>query len=552
MIRYHVRRVGMLALVVAAGAFLSGCGSDGKAAGSIIDRVNNWTIPGVLRIEAGKVPDNLNPLIGQMSIDTDLSMFWSGHLFNWSDDGKMIPELATELPSTSNGGISPDGRTIVYHLRRGVLWQDGKPFGADDVIFTWRAIMNPRNDVPVREGYDLITAIDAPDAYTLVVHLKHPYAPFLTTFFSMSSTAYAVLPRHLLEKYRDLNDVPFNRMPVGTGPFRVVFNDGKRVTLVANPTYWRGAPQLKEVDFTWQTNSAQSLRDLKGHRIDFYYKAYERQEPSLHGIPGTTIYLYPFNSFEDIGFNTASPLVGDKRVRQALAYATDRADLLSTIGNGVNASADTDQAPSSWALSRQVKHYRYDPAAAKALLDAAGWIVGPDGIRVKNGRKLRLTLVGGSGSPPPGPIERLIQADWRAVGVDSVVRNYDNALLEAPAAAGGIEATGQFDAVIEGWVNGVDPDDSSQFMCKMQPPAGWNAYRYCNPTLDALEEQALTSYDQASRKRSYAKIQSILSDDVPLIVLYFQQQQDVVNLDLKNYYPASAVTPFWNTWQLDI
>jgi peptide/nickel transport system substrate-binding protein len=271
----------------------------------------------------------------------------------------------------------------------------------------------------------------------------------------------------------------------------------------------------------------------------------------LHGIPGTTIYLYSFNSFEDIGFNTASPLVADKRVRQALAYATDRADLLNTIGNGVNVSADTDQAPSSWALNKQAKHYGYDPAAARALLDAAGWIVGPGGVRVKNGRRLQLTLVGGSGSPPPGPIERLIQADWRAVGVDSVVRNYDNALLEAPAEAGGIEATGKFDAVIEGWVNGVEPDDSSQFMCRMQPPAAWNTYRYCNPTLDKLEEQALTSYDQSTRKRSYAKIQSIISDDVPLIVLYFQQQQDVVNLDLKNYYPASADTQFWNTWQLD-
>jgi len=550
--RRHLRCTVSLALAIAAAASVSGCAGSGKAAASIIDRVNGWTIPGVLRIEAGKVPDNLNPLIGQMSIDTDLSMFWSGHLFNWSDDGKMIPELATELPTTANGGISADGRTIVYHLRHGVRWQDGETFSADDVIFTWRAIMNPRNAVPVREGYDLITGIDAPDAYTVAVHLKRPYAPFLTTFFAMSSTAYSVLPKHLLQQYRDLNNIPYNRMPVGTGPFRVAYNDGKHVKLLANPTYWRGAPQLKEVDFTFEPDNTRTLSDLKEHRIDFYYRAYERQEPALHGIPGTTIYLYSFNSFEDIGFNTASPLVSDKRVRQALAYATDRNELLSTVGNGVNASADTDQAPSSWALDEHVKHYQFDPNQAKALLDAAGWVVGPDGIREKNGRKLRLTIVGGSGSPPPGPIERLIQADWRAVGVDSIVRNYDDLVLEASAGDGGIEATGRFDAVIEGWVNGVDPDDSSQFMCRMQPPAGWNSYRYCNPELDALEGQALSSYDQATRQRAYAKIQSILAEDVPMVVLYFQQQQDVVNLDLKNYYPASAVTPFWNTWQLDI
>ena len=464
----------------------------------------------------------------------------------------MIPELATEVPTTANGGISRDGRTITYHLRHGVRWQDGETFSADDVIFTWHAIMNPRNAVAVREGYDLITGIGAPDAYTIVVHLKHPYAPFLTTFFAMSSTAYPVLPKHLLDQYASLDDIPFDRLPVGTGPFRVDFNNGKKVRLVANPMYWRGAPQLKEVDFTWQPDSAQMLRDVKEHRVDFYYKAYERQEPALHGIPGTTIYLYSFNSFEDIGFNTASPFLTDRRVRQALAYATDRADLLSTLGNGVNSAADTDQAPSSWALDTAVKHYDYDPKAAMALLDAAGWKLGPDGVRRKGGRALRLTLVGGNGAPPPEPIEKMIQANWRAVGVDTTIRNYSDDQLEAPASKGGIEASGRFDAVIEGWVNGVDPDDSSQFMCRMQPPAGWNTYRYCNPSLDAAEEQALTSYDQQTRQRAYSRIQTILAQDVPMVVLYFQQQQDVVNLDLKNYYPASAVTPFWNTWQLDI
>jgi peptide/nickel transport system substrate-binding protein len=166
-----------------------------QTAGSIVDRVNSWTVPACCGSKRAR--SNLNPLIGQLSFYTDLSMLWSGHLFDWSDEGKMIPDLATELPGSSNGGISADGRTIVYHLRHGVLWQDGQPFGADDVIFTWRAIMNPRNHIPVREGYDLIAGIDAPDVHTLVVHLKRPYAPFLTTFFSMSSTAYAVLPKHL-------------------------------------------------------------------------------------------------------------------------------------------------------------------------------------------------------------------------------------------------------------------------------------------------------------------------------------------------------------------
>ena len=539
----------LLSLIAALGA--SGCGQRADALASIGDRVNHWTVPGVLRIETTSVPDTLNPLLGNESVDTDISMFWAGHLFNWSDDRQMIPELATEVPTVANGGISRDGRTITYHLRKGVLWQDGRPFDAEDVVFTWHAIMNPRNGVPVRQGYDLITSIATPDPYTIVVRLRKPYAPFISTFFAMSSTAYAILPAHLLSKYASLDDVPFNRAPIGTGPFRVVAVDGSHVRMVANQRYWRGLPQLKEVDFSWQSDGDRVLSDLKTHKIDFYYGAFGHQEPQLHGIPGTTIYLYPFNYFIDIGFNTASPVVSDKRVRQALAFATDKAAIVSEDANGVNETAETDQAPFSWASDPDVRRYDFDLDKSRALLEAAGWHVGRGGIRVKDGRPLRIVMLS-SGIAGSKATEHIIQSDWRAAGVDVVVRHVTDNGLDASAAEGGLEALGKFDAVIEGWVNGVDPDDSTQFMCDMRPPAGWNVYRYCNPALDAAERDELSTYDQKSRRADFVRIQDILAEDVPIIVLSFQQQQDVVNLDLKNYYPATAVTPFWNTWQLEI
>lgn len=541
-----------LALLAIVGSLLSaGCGQRADALAQIGDRVNHWTIPGDLRIETTEVPDTLNPLLGNESVDTDISMFWAGHLFNWSDDRQMIPELATEVPTVSNGGISRDGRTITYHLRRGVLWQDGKAFDARDVVFTWHAIMDPRNDVPVRQGYDLISSIITPDPYTLVVHLRRPYAPFVSTFFAMSSTAYAVLPAHILAKYPTINNTPFDRAPIGTGPFRIVAVDSTHVKMVANRQYWRGLPQLSEVDFRWQPDGDKILEDLKLHHIDFYYGAFGHQEPELHGIPGTTIYLYPFNYFLDIGFNTSSPVVSDKRVRQALAYATDKTAIVSEDANGVNETADTDQAPFSWARDENVRHYDLDLEKARALLDAAGWHVGNDGIRVKDGRPLKIALFS-SGAAGSKTTERIIENDWRAVGVDVEIKHVTETALDASAAEGGIEALGKFDAVIEGWVNGVDPDDSTQFMCDMQPPSGWNVYRYCDPALDAAERGELSTYDEATRRADFARIQNILSDDMPIIVLSFAQQQDVVNLDLKNYYPATAVTPFWNPWQLEI
>ncbi len=536
------------ALALAAAVATASCERTADASAVVGDRVNAWTVPGVLRIETDASVDNLNPLLGQESIDTDISMFWAGHLFNWTDDKKLLPELATEVPTVGNGGISRDGRTIVYHLRRGVTWQDGEPFDADDVVFTWRAIMNPRNDVAVRQGYDLVERIETPDHYTLVVHLRKPYAPFVATFFAMSNTSYPVLPKHLLGRYPSIDTVAYNHLPVGTGPFRVVAHDAHGLKLVANRNYWRGVPLLSEVYIRFQHDDTKILADLRSHTIDLYYNAYEQEEPRLHGIQGTTIYLYPFDGFTDVGFNLRSAVVADTRVRQALAYGIDRGELLNRIGNGVNVASDSDQAPFSAWHDGTVRHYAYDPARARAMLAAAGWTVGPSGVREKGGRPLRIRLVGTNDSAT----EHLIAADWRALGVEVAIRNYDVATVDAPANRGGIEATGKFDAILEGWNNGVDPDDSEQFMCDAQPPAGWNAYRYCNTAVDAAERAALASNDPSVRRRAYDAVQHALAEDLPVIVLYFNQQEDVANLDLKNYYPASAVTPFWNTWQLEI
>jgi len=144
-----------------------------------------WTIPHVLRITRSSEPDSLNPIVGFEQTDVDISMFWAGYLFNRSDENRFVPELATVVPTTANGGISPDGRTIVYHLRPQVKWQDGAPFGADDIIFSYRSVMNPRNAAPSRSGYERISRIDKVDDHTIAVHLTHPWAHFVDTFFTL-------------------------------------------------------------------------------------------------------------------------------------------------------------------------------------------------------------------------------------------------------------------------------------------------------------------------------------------------------------------------------
>jgi peptide/nickel transport system substrate-binding protein len=556
----RVKRLGTLAVALAIA--LTACtrvattqsGPDTGTGGSAAPGQRHpWTHPGVLRIASLNDPDTLNPLLGTFQVDTDLSMFWGGYLFNYSDRNELFPELATVVPTVENGGIAKDGLTITYHLRSGVLWHDGQPFDSGDVAFTWRAIMNPNNNVQTRTGYDLIGSIDTPDKYTAIVHLKQPFAPFVNTFLTMSATTYPVLPKHILANYPDINRVPFNSAPIGTGPFIVKeWHRGQILRMVANPHYWRGAPKLKEVTYQVIPDENTLTTSIKSHDIDLWYNASSATYPAASNVPDTHAVLTPFTQYALIGFNLSRPPLNDLAVRKAIAYGTDRARFIRTATYGVNVPGEGDQPQFSPFYNAALQPIPYDPFKAKATLDAAGWHAGPDGIRTKNGTRLHLVFTTSAGSALGNRMAVLLQSALREVGIETEVKAYATAQMFANYAAGGILQGGKYDVEFSSWVNGTDPDDSTSVMCNQIPPHGQNIYRFCNHEIDSLENVALTSYEQADRKKAYDRIQEILVDQLPYLTMWFNRRFDVVSVDVKNYKPAHAVTTFWNTWEYDI
>ncbi|MBC5810092.1 MAG: peptide ABC transporter substrate-binding protein [Candidatus Eremiobacteraeota bacterium] len=514
---------------------------------------NPWTHHGVLRMANLSEPDSLNPVVGNQQIDSDLAMFWGGFLFNWSDQSKFVPELATELPTLANKGISADGKTITYHLRQGVLWHDGQPFTSDDVIFTYHAIMSKANNVPSTVGYDLIAAIDKLDDHTVRVHLKQSYAPFVATFFNQSGTPYPVLPAHILAKLPNINRADFNSRPVGTGPFIMDhWQRGSQIVFKANPKYWRGPPKLNEIQYNPVPSENTILTQLKSHDIDFEYNVSSANYELVKDIPGTVTTLTPFTQYGQLGINTSSANLSDVRVRQALWYALNVGEMIQRVTHGVNVPGHTDQPEFLWAYNPKTPQYSFDPAKARQLLDAAGWVPGKDGIRTKNGARLALTMAGVSGSATGSQVSVLAQRYFHDVGVDLEIKNYISSLFFASFGAGGIIQTGKFDLAFYSWLNGTDPDDSTLWMCDQFPPHGQNVYRFCNHDLDAAEKIALTNNDQAARKKAYDKIQDILAENVPAIIVWYNRRVAVANTDFKNFKPAHAVTSFWNSWEWEI
>lgn len=540
-----LKRVALAALACALTLSASGCSKVGSQIGP-----STSSKPGVIRIIGIGSIDSLVPELAGNASASDIGWFWAAWFFRVGAHGELVPELATEIPTLNNGGISKDGLTITYHLRRGVKWHDGAPFDARDVIFTWHAIMNPRNNVLTRSGYDDIVSMEAPDPYTVVVHLRHPYAPAIATFFGPSLAPMSILPAHILAKLPDINRAAYDRQPVGTGPFILAHYDTDTdVILKANPNYWRGAPKLAEVRFIISPDPNTRVLQMRSGDADVYYEPGDNLVAQLKQISGVHVLDVVFNEFWYLAYQTKHPPLDDIRVRRALSMAVDRSFVVSAIANGGGTPADGDEPPYSWAYDPQAHAPAYDPAGAAKLLDSAGWHLGADGYRYHDGQRLSLVYVTSTGYAEGVKFAPVFQEDAKRLGVDISVKMYPTSLLFAAKNSGGIVNNGKFDVLWTGWIGGVDPDDDTLWACDQMPPQGYNLQQYCDPRIDAQERIALTSYDQDVRRAAYWRIQSLINEDAAVDFLFWTHSHDAVRDSVQGYQPAPTVTSFSNPWE---
>jgi peptide/nickel transport system substrate-binding protein len=538
-------------------ALLAGCTkvgtSDTSAAAGGEGSRHPWTRAHVLRIGSQVEPNTLDTLLAANTTENAIDRFIFDGLVSVDRSGKtQVPILAEAVPTLENGGISKDGLTITYHLRNGIRWQDGVPLTSKDVKFTWSAVLNPNNNVITQSGYRLVASVDTPDPQTVVFHMKQKFSPFVDTVFGESDSPYNVLPEHLLGKLHDINRIPFNANPVGSGAFKVKeWVRGDHLTLVPNEAYFLGKPKLQQIVIQFIPDENTELNALRTHDIDWQFEASPQEYRELTRIADLHIVLQDRNEIERIQMNTQRPPLDDVRVRQAIAYAIDARKLVDDLTFGSAAVADQDLPPFMWAHQSDVTRYSLNRSRAKALLAAAGWKPGPGGDLVKAGKGLSLEIAYNVTNATRRAAVVQVQSMLKAVGINLAVKGYQGALLFATMGQGGILQNGKFDLAWTGWVAGIDPDQSSLFFCNAQPPHGNNETRYCNPALDAAETVALTHFDRPSRNRAYARIEAILTRDVPQLSVWWPRQIQPINPDFVNFSP-NPVTESWNAYTWDI
>jgi peptide/nickel transport system substrate-binding protein len=531
------RLLSLLALLAVSSAATIGCSKSG----------NQNSAPGdQLRVALIINPMQLNPILPQNSIENFLDGLIFDLLVTQDEHHHQVGDLASVVPTLQNGGISQDGLTITYHLRHGVKWHDGAPFTSKDVKFTWQAILNSRNNVVSRRGYDQVASMETPDDYTVVIRMKRVFAPAIDTIFGESDTTLRILPAHLLAKYPNLNQVPFNATPVGTGPYEFVrWLRGDRIVLRANPAYFRGAPVLKRLTLPIIPDDNTTEAQIRSHEVDLAIEIPAPVYRDVADAPAVVRQLADAPAYTSIIFNTKRSPLDDVRVRRALVLGMDRSAIVRDDTYGTGRLAVADLSPFYWAFDATLQPTPYSPAQAKALLDAAGWRPGSDGVRERNGTRLSLLLVYGSGSQLVRTVTAQVQQMYRPLGVEIQLKGFDYATLYAFAQNGGMLNAGKFDLAMYAWISGSDPDDSSQWTCAAAPPAGNNVSRYCSAEMDAAQRLALSTFDRPVRKNAYARIQALLVRDAPAAFLYYQGLRYAHISGLKGFAP-NGISEGWN------
>lgn len=428
--------------------------------------------------------------------------------------------------------ISKDGLVITFHLRKGVKWTDGVEFTAEDVLFGYRTIISDKTPTAYSEDYKQVKKAEVSDRYTFRVTYERPFAPALSSWGSLP-----ILPRHLLEG-KDITKSELGRKPVGMGPFKLAqWRPGSEVDLEANPDYFEGRPYISRYVYRVIPDPATMFLELQAGGVDWMGLTplqYTRQTQSKYFETNFNKFRYPVFAYTYMGFNLKHPWFKDKRVRQAIAYAVDKDELVDGVLFGLGKAATGPYVPDTWPYNPDVKKYEYSPEKAKALLREAGWKdTDGDGLLDKDGRPFEFTILTNMGNSLRMKTATIIQWRLAMVGIRINIR-----ALEWSTFINEFLDKRRFEAVVLGWSIGLDPDQYDIWHSSKTKEKEFNFVSYNNPEVDELLEKGRRTFDITERKKAYFRIQDILADDLPYIFLYVPDALPIVHARFQGIEPA--------------
>jgi peptide/nickel transport system substrate-binding protein len=529
---------------------------------------------GKLRLLWWQAPTLLNAHLSSGLKDVDAARVVYEPLAAFNRQGDFVPILAEAIPSVDNGGLSPDGTMVTWQLKQGVVWHDGTPFTADDVIFTWEYAADPATAAVTTGSYQNIARLDKVDDHSVKVVFKAPTPFWYDAFFGSRGH---ILPKHLFAPFRgqDARAVPYNLKPVGTGPYKIVaFKPGDVALFELNPTYHvDNRPFFDSVELKGGGDAVSAARAvIQTGEFDFAWNLQVEQDVlqrlDRQGGRGR-VHIYPGAGVEHIQLNRTDPwlevdgersslkaphpFLVESLVRQAYNLLMDRGTIAQQLygaagqatGNFLNNPARFQSPHTRW---------EFNPEKAAQLLDQAGWRRGSDGIRVKDGRRMQL-LYQTSVNPVRQKTQAIVKKAFEQVGIEVELKAVNPGIFFS-SDPGNADAHAKFHADLQMFtVNPGSPDPQahmSQFVSweiarKDNNWAGQNVVRWVNADYDRLWKQAETELDPVKRAALFIRMNDLLVEDVVVIPLVWRNEVVAISSRL---YGMSLTTWDSTLWDL--
>lgn len=437
------------------------------------------------------------------------------------------------VPYAADFEVLEGGKLLRFTLKPGIRWWDGKELTAEDVEFTYRLMVDPKTPTAYAENYKHVKEFKVTGKYTFEVRYDEVLAR------SLSSWAMDILPRHALEG-QDLLTTTFIREPLGAGPFKLAsWEAGRSITLVANPDYFEGRPHLDAMVYRVIPDQSTMFLELKAGNLDLSEltpQQYAFQTSGAEWEKNFRKYSYLASGYTYLGYNLQSPLFRDKAVRQALAYAVDKQEIVKGVLLGLGQAAEGPYKPGTWAYDENLKPWPFDPAKARAMLAELGWKdTDKDGVLDKDGKPFAFTILTNQGNEQRAKAATIIQSRLKDIGVKVDIR-----AVEWAAFIKEFVHKGRFDALLLAWNIIPDPDAYTVWHSSQAGPGQLNFVGYKNSEVDELLDKARHSLDPAVRKPLYDRFQEILQDEQPYLFLYVAQALPVVSARFRGVEPAPA------------
>jgi peptide/nickel transport system substrate-binding protein len=508
--------------------FLEACGGNSATTTSTQNVVKGGHI-----VEGG-ISDisNITPIFINDTASSQIAYLAYQRLLTVDKAGNLQPDLATSVPKV-------DADQVTYKVTlRNAKWSDGQDITADDVVFTYQLMYDPKyRAVTSRFRSQLEThlaSVTAVDPKTVVFKTTTPYAPFEISFMNIG-----ILPKHVWEKLQpaEINSTPLNQVPevVSGVMIPVKWDKGTQYQLKRNDLFWGGKSNLDSYFYKVVPDGVQVANQLKTGEIDVgqpdpsqWDTLASVQTIDRISFVGPLFDYYVQNM--DLAKTPKAAIFEDAQVRKALLTALDRKKIADKVYFGQAAPADSAVSGAQWVHTTPKTQYPYNLAKAGQMLDAAGWVKGSDGVRAKNGVRMEWELRTNAGNKVRETLITVLADQWKQVGANVTTKP-----VQFPQLVTQLSQTREFDMILIGISEGLDPDTTQLWSSKSIGGGALNGASYKNPQVDSLLEEAVKTLDVAKRKGLYQQIQEILMQDLPAPLVTFPKRLWGVSKRIKGW-----------------